>query len=146
VRLITIIHDSFINQASCDIKLTVQKYYTIEKKRKILSGLRHLKLLIRNPKQVLICRYANTDQRVALSTTFLKMGIYTALIATPILVVGVIFGSPFILSFVGLSAIGPVAGGTFAVMQGSAIAIGSWMAAAQAIAMAVGTVAISPTP
>lgn len=74
------------------------------------------------------------------------MGLYTAAIATPIIVVGVVVGSPFILSFVGLSAIGPVAGGTFAAMQGAGVAAGSWMAAAQAVAMTVGAVAVSPTP
>ena len=55
-------------------------------------------------------------------------------------------GSPVILSFVGLSAIGPVVGGSFALMQGAGIAAGSWMAAGQAIAMTVGAVAVSPTP
>jgi len=74
------------------------------------------------------------------------MGFYTALIATPILIVGVAVGSPVILSFVGLSAIGPVVGGSFALMQGAGIAAGSWMAAGQAIAMTVGAVAVSPTP
>ena len=63
------------------------------------------------------------------------MGLVTALVFTPVLVVGVTLGSPVILSAIGLSAIGPVAGGLFAASQGSAIAAGSWMAAAQAIAM-----------
>ena len=70
------------------------------------------------------------------------MGLVTALVFTPVLVVGVTLGSPVILSAIGLSAIGPVAGGLFAASQGSAIAAGSWMAAAQAIAM----VAVTPTP
>lgn len=70
------------------------------------------------------------------------MGLYTALIAAPIIVVGVTIGSPFVLTFVGLSAVGPVAGGTFAVMQGAGVAAGSWMAAAQSIAM----IAATPTP
>ncbi len=76
------------------------------------------------------------------------MGLYTALVFTPVLVVGVAVGSPCILGFVGLSAIGPVAGGMFAVAQasGGAIAAGSWMASAQAIAMTVCAVAVSPTP
>ncbi len=70
------------------------------------------------------------------------MGLVTALVFTPVLIVGVTLGSPAILSVIGLSAIGPVAGGLFAASQGSAIVAGSWMAAAQAISM----VAISPTP
>ena len=72
------------------------------------------------------------------------MGLYTALIVAPVIVVGVAVGSPFVLSFIGLSAIGPVVGGGFALTQaaGGAVAAGSWMAAAQAIAMT----AVSPTP
>ena len=66
----------------------------------------------------------------------------TLTIGTPIIVIGVTVGSPFILSFVGISAIGPVAGGTFAAMQGAGIAAGSWMAAAQSIVM----IAATPTP
>lgn len=74
------------------------------------------------------------------------MGLYTALIVSPILVVGVLVGSPAILGFVGLSAIGPIAGGSFAAMQASGVAAGSWMAAAQAVAMTSAAVAASPTP
>lgn len=72
------------------------------------------------------------------------MGIYTALVVAPVIVVGVALGSPFVLSFIGLSAIGPIAGGGFAAAQaaGGVVAAGSWMAAAQAIAMT----AVSPTP
>lgn len=70
------------------------------------------------------------------------MGLVSALIFTPILVTGVLVGSPAILGVVGLTAAGPVAGGLFAASQGAGIAAGSWMAAAQSIAM----VAASPTP
>jgi len=70
------------------------------------------------------------------------MGLVSALIFTPILITGVMVGSPAILGLIGLSAAGPVAGGLFAASQGIAIAAGSWMAAAQTIAM----VAVSPTP
>jgi hypothetical protein len=73
------------------------------------------------------------------------MGILTALAFTPVVVIGVTVGSPFILSFIGLGAAGPVAGGLFAATQATAatgIAAGSWMAVAQAVAMA----AVSPTP
>ena len=70
------------------------------------------------------------------------MGFLTGLFFTPILVSGVILGSPAILSLIGLTAIGPVAGGLFATVQGAAIASGSWMAAAQTIAM----ITASPTP
>ena len=44
-------------------------------------------------------------------------------------------GSPAILSLVGLSSAGPVAGSLFAMAQGSSIASGSLMAVAQSIAM-----------
>lgn len=70
------------------------------------------------------------------------MGFITASIFTTILVIGVTIGSPFILSLIGLGQAGPIAGGLFSAAQGSGIAIGSWMAAAQAIAMA----SVSPTP
>ena len=70
------------------------------------------------------------------------MGIFTALVVTPILVGGVLLGSPTILGLIGLSAVGPVAGGAFATMQGAGIVAGSWMAVAQAVAMTV----VSPTP
>jgi len=53
-----------------------------------------------------------------------------------ILVVGVTLKSSYILSFIGITATGPVAGGLFAATQGAAIAAGSWMAAAQSIVMA----------
>ena len=70
------------------------------------------------------------------------MGLFTALVVTPVLVIGVIVGSPAILGLIGLGAIGPVAGGAFAMMQGSGVVVGSWMAAAQTIAMT----AALPTP
>lgn len=70
------------------------------------------------------------------------MGLVSALFFTPILVTGVILGSPDILTLIGVTSIGPVAGGLFAAAQGSAIASGSWMAAAQTIAM----ITVSPTP
>jgi hypothetical protein len=70
------------------------------------------------------------------------MGLLTALFFTPILIMGVIFSSPAILGLIGITAIGPVAGGLFAIAQGPAIVAGSWMAAAQAIVM----LAASPTP
>ncbi len=70
------------------------------------------------------------------------MGLLAAAICTPIIVLGVTFGSPVILGLAGLSAAGPVAGGLFAATQGASIAAGSWWAAAQTIAM----VAAAPTP
>ena len=70
------------------------------------------------------------------------MGLLSALVVTPIIIIGVTLGSPAVLSLIGLSAVGPVAGGLFAAAQGSAIVSGSWMAAAQTIAMVVA----SPTP
>jgi hypothetical protein len=70
------------------------------------------------------------------------MGLLTALIATPILIIGVTFSSPAILSLLGISAAGPIAGSFFAAMQGSAIASGSYLAAAQSIVM----LAALPTP
>ena len=70
------------------------------------------------------------------------MGLLSAVICAPIIVVGVTFGSPLILGFAGLSAVGPVAGGLFASSQGAAILSGSWFATAQTIAM----VAVAPTP
>ena len=70
------------------------------------------------------------------------MGLFAAIIVTPIIVTGVFFGSPLILGLAGLSAVGPVAGGLFSLAQGSTIAAGSWMASAQSIAM----VAALPTP
>lgn len=70
------------------------------------------------------------------------MGILSAVICAPIIVLGVTMGSPFILGFVGLSATGPVAGGLFAASQGAAIVSGSWYAAAQTVAM----IGMSPTP
>ena len=72
------------------------------------------------------------------------MGLLTAALFTPIIVAGVFLGSPAILGFAGLSAVGPVAGGLFAATQATGVAVtaGSWMAAAQAIAMTV----IAPTP
>jgi hypothetical protein len=73
---------------------------------------------------------------------YIIMGLVSALFFTPILCFGVILGSPAILSLIGITAVGPVAGGLFAAAQGSAIASGSWMAAAQTIAM----IAASPTP
>ena len=70
------------------------------------------------------------------------MGWLSVLICAPIIVLGVTFGSPAILGLAGLSAAGPIAGGLFATTQGAAIAAGSWMSAAQTIAM----VAAIPTP
>ena len=70
------------------------------------------------------------------------MGILSAVICAPIIVLGVTMCSPFILGFVGLSATGPVAGGLFAASQGAAIVSGSWYAAAQTVAM----IGMSPTP
>ncbi len=70
------------------------------------------------------------------------MGFFTAAIATPILVTGVMLGSPLILGLIGLGAAGPIAGGAFAAMQGSGIAAGTWMAVGQTIAMS----AALPTP
>lgn len=63
------------------------------------------------------------------------MGLLTYIIFLTVIVVGVAVGSPFILGCVGLSATGPVAGSLFATYQGAAISAGSWMAAAQAVAM-----------
>ena len=63
------------------------------------------------------------------------MGFISAAIVTPVLVTGVIFGSPAILGLIGLSAAGPVAGGLFAASQGAAISAGSWYALAQSIVM-----------
>jgi hypothetical protein len=78
------------------------------------------------------------------NTNKIEMGLLTAAIFTPVLVVGVTVGSPAILGLAGLSAAGPVAGGLFALTQATtgAVVAGSWMAAAQSIAM----VAVSPTP
>jgi hypothetical protein len=70
------------------------------------------------------------------------MGILSAVICAPIIVLGVTMGSPFILGLAGLSATGPVAGGLFAASQGAAIVSGSWYAAAQTVAM----IGMSPTP
>jgi hypothetical protein len=70
------------------------------------------------------------------------MGLFTATVFTGVLVVGVTIGSPAVLGLIGLSAVGPVAGGAFAAAQGAGVAAGTWMAAAQSIAM----VAASPTP
>jgi hypothetical protein len=70
------------------------------------------------------------------------MGFLSAVICTPIIVLGVTMGSPFILGLAGLSATGPIAGGLFAASQGATIAAGSWYAAAQTIAM----IGMSPTP
>lgn len=70
------------------------------------------------------------------------MGLFSGAIVSVVVITGVIFSSPVILSLVGLSAIGPVAGGLFATTQGAAIATGSWYAAAQVIAMATA----SPLP
>jgi hypothetical protein len=51
------------------------------------------------------------------------------------LVVGVTFESTTVLKRIGLSDKGPVAGGLFAAAQGAGVLAGSWMAAAQSIAM-----------
>ena len=42
---------------------------------------------------------------------------------------------PYILSFIGLSSIGPIAGGLFSTFQGSGIVSGSVMAMTQSFAM-----------
>jgi len=42
---------------------------------------------------------------------------------------------PYILSFIGLSSIGPIAGGLFSTMQGAGIISGSLMAMTQSFAM-----------
>ena len=63
------------------------------------------------------------------------MGLVTAVLLSPLLVVGVTFGSTYVLGIAGLGALGPVAGGMFALTQGSAVATGSWMAHAQSFAM-----------
>ena len=70
------------------------------------------------------------------------MGLLSALVFTPILITGVMFGSPAVLSLIGINAAGPIAGGLFAAAQGSGVIAGSWMAAAQSIVM----LSISPTP
>ncbi len=70
------------------------------------------------------------------------MGLVGAAALSTVLVVGVTIGSPAVLGLVGLSAVGPVAGGAFAAAQGAGVVAGSWMAAAQSIAM----VAALPTP
>ena len=70
------------------------------------------------------------------------MGILSAIICAPIIVVGVTFGSPFILGMAGLGVAGPIAGGLFATTQGVAIAAGSWYAAAQTVAMTAAIVVI----
>jgi hypothetical protein len=53
-----------------------------------------------------------------------------------VLVIGTTLQSPAILSCIGLSSVGPLAGGAFAASQGAGVVAGSWMAAAQAVAMA----------
>ena len=55
---------------------------------------------------------------------------YSFLFVT-LLWLGVTFHSPAILTSVGLTAVGPVAGGMFAAHQGATIAAGSLMAAGQ---------------
>jgi len=55
----------------------------------------------------------------------------------PLLITGVSLCSPYILGFIGLSSTGPIAGGLFASFQGASILSGSWMAAAQSIAMTI---------
>ena len=70
------------------------------------------------------------------------MGLLTGTLFTATLVVGVSLGSPMVLGWIGLSAVGPVAGGMFATAMGPAVASGTWMAAGQSIAMAYA----SPTP
>jgi len=51
------------------------------------------------------------------------------------IVSGIMIFLPYILSVIGLSSIGPIAGGLFASMQGSAIVGGSIMAMMQSFAM-----------
>ncbi len=55
----------------------------------------------------------------------ISAALYTAAAGT-LVVTGVVFGSPALLAYAGLSAVGPVAGGMFAATQGTAIAAGSW--------------------
>jgi len=55
----------------------------------------------------------------------------------PLLITGVSLCFPYILGFIGLSSTGPIAGGLFASFQGASILSGSWMAAAQSIAMTI---------
>ena len=51
------------------------------------------------------------------------------------IVSGVMLFLPSIFSLIGLSSIGPIAGGLFSTMQGSGIASGSFMAMLQSFAM-----------
>ncbi len=55
----------------------------------------------------------------------ISAALYTAAAST-LVVTGVVFGSPALLVYAGVSAVGPIAGGMFAATQGSAIAAGSW--------------------
>jgi len=48
---------------------------------------------------------------------------------------GAMMGLPYILSFIGLSNIGPIAGGLFSSFQGAGIVSGSIMAMTQSFAM-----------
>jgi len=59
------------------------------------------------------------------------------IIALPIFFIGFCFSSPVILSFVGLTASGPIAGGIFSLIQSYCIPIisGGLMATAHSIAM-----------
>ena len=65
------------------------------------------------------------------------MGFLSGSIFSAVLVVGVVLYPPA-LGIIGLSAVGPVAGGAFAATQAGlagGIAAGTWMAAGQAVAM-----------
>ena len=70
---------------------------------------------------------------------------YSFLFVT-LLWLGVTFHSPAILTSVGLTAVGPVAGGMFAAHQGATIAAGSLMAAGQSVAMTAGAGAAMVAP
>ena len=49
---------------------------------------------------------------------------------------------PYILSFIGLSSIGPIAGGLFSTFQGAGIVSGSVMAMTQSLAMSGWTIVL----
>ena len=63
------------------------------------------------------------------------MGLLTTTLFQTVLVGGVILSSPAVLVFVGLGPAGPMVGGLFSTFQGAGVAAGSWMAAAQTVAM-----------
>lgn len=70
------------------------------------------------------------------SLNFVFKAIYCILNSTIVLIILSIMALlPWIFSLIGLSSIGPIAGGVFASMQGSGIVAGSSMAILQSIAM-----------